>query len=93
MAAHVRVDRNLHAAGFEDRIAKTFLGQAHLVGNGPEGTACRSCRYWRREEEDFDRAKAREAYCEYPIPGKRRRMIPASAGSCRFHTELETNHG
>ena len=93
MAAHVPVDQHLHAAGFEDRIAETYLGQAHFAGSGPDGTACRNCQHWQREEEDFDRAKAREAYCEYPIPGKRRRMIPASAGSCRFYTELETDNG
>ena len=93
MAAHVPVDRHLHAAGFEDRYAKTYLGQAHLAGTGPHGTACRTCRHWQRDEDDFDPAKAREAYCEYPLPGKRRRLVPAAAGACSFYTELENDNG
>ena len=93
MAAHVQVDRSLQLAGFEDRIADTYLGQAHIAGTGPCGTNCRACRHWRSEREGFSRTKSREAYCEYPIPGKRRRLIPGTAQSCTFFDKLETANG
>ena len=93
MAAHVHVDTNLHPAGFEDRLAKSYLGQAHIAGTGPTGTTCRGCWHWQYEKEGFSRAKSREAYCEFPIPGKRRRLIPGAAQSCRFFDNLETDHG
>ena len=31
---------------FDDGIAKTFLGQAHIAGTGPDGMTCRECTFW-----------------------------------------------
>ncbi|MGB7407181.1 MAG: hypothetical protein WA908_01630 [Pontixanthobacter sp.] len=84
MARKIAIDKGLHQAGFEDRFAQTYLGMAHLAGTGPMKTTCRGCMHWHNSGAKFKRQEARQAYCNYAIPGKRARMVPASAASCRF---------
>ncbi len=86
MVAKIAITPHLKPAGFEERFAKTYLGMAHLAGGGAAGASCRACRHWYRERISsgtrVQSHEEREAYCHYPIPGKRRVLVPGFAASC-----------
>ena len=90
MPSTIKIDDHLFSGGVhEDRLAQTYLGMAHIAGTGPSGSRCRGCANWSRDAKDWKRTKAKDAYCTYPISGKRHRMIPGSAAACRFFKPLE----
>lgn len=62
---HVAMTPHLHEAGFEAKIAATFIGQAHFAGSGPARRTCRECRFWfimRRPSPDADMRPSSPGY-------------------------------
>ncbi len=84
MPDHLELTPHMTQAGSQDEaIVKTFLGQAHLAGTGPEGTTCRECIWWKMSE--VHRWKRPEA----DKPGKWQTYTPGSYnkdGSLRRHS-------
>ena len=80
-----------------DRIAETYVGQAHIAKTGPEGVKCGDCRYWHnwktvREGSGSRTVADRDdtaggALCNKPIANKPRKKFPASADACMFFEE------
>lgn len=46
MPDHIRINPHLKRSPSDELIGKTFIGQAHIAGTGPEGKTCRECQWW-----------------------------------------------
>ncbi len=44
---HMQLTQHMTRIGYEEAIERTYLGQAHIAGTGPEGTTCRHCAFWK----------------------------------------------
>jgi hypothetical protein len=47
---HLTLDDHLTKGGFEEAIQRTYLGQAHIAGTGPEGKTCGDCIWWKHKQ-------------------------------------------
>lgn len=50
MAAHIKMNEHLTKAPHDAALLKTYIGQAHIAGTGPEGKTCRECVFWHKWE-------------------------------------------
>lgn len=53
MATHIEINEHLTKAPHDEALLKTFLGQAHIAGTGPDGKTCRECVFfhkWQKEK-------------------------------------------
>ena len=46
MGDRFEITRHMTSAEFDDALERTYLGQAHIAGTGPEGKTCRECRWF-----------------------------------------------
>lgn len=83
---------------WETAYRKTFPGQAHLAGSGPEGKTCRECRLFSNEGRySANSAKhppnsLKPGHCrKYTVLMKRQgAKFPHSARACRHFEQNET---
>lgn len=98
MPTNIRINEHLKSAPHDAALLKTFIGQAHIAGTGPEGKTCRDCQYWqskdpKRARYSFKHAakpgELKPSRCKYPIMNKAPRTIPHDAGACRFFEQAD----
>ena len=46
MGDRFEITPHMTPAEFDGALQKTYLGQAHIAGTGPEGKTCRECRWF-----------------------------------------------
>jgi hypothetical protein len=46
MSLHLEFGKHLKGNEAHAAVARTYLGQAHIAGTGPEGKTCRECVFW-----------------------------------------------
>ena len=47
MTEHLLLTPHLTPGPADELVTKTYLGQAHFAGTGPEGATCRQCIWWK----------------------------------------------
>lgn len=74
----------------EDNIRKTYAGQAHFAGTGPEDKTCRLCKYW-LDEGRAASGILKPAKCGRfkEMTGKHGNAVPHQAPACKYFVENE----
>lgn len=101
MSRKMELTPHLTKVPSHDSIARTYIGQAHIAGTGPEGRTCRECRWWfnakgkggakppayHGPKHPTSPNGLKPAICHRPIANKPRRTIPHDGLACRLFEE------
>lgn len=73
MSALLQFGARMKALPHEAALRRTYLGQAHIAGTGPEGSTCRECAFW-------GIARAKDGEAKICSPGHFAKSNKAQAG-------------
>lgn len=89
MSLHLEFGKGLTGNEAHSAVAKTYLGQAHIAGTGPEGKTFRECVFWHIKKYRKISDGEYESYAVHPgYFGKSHKTTPCEVKKARCNRPI-----